>query len=101
MMCWWVRDIGIDGFRCDVAELVPTDFWNEARRELNRIKPVMMLSEGSIPEHHAKAFDLTYSWNVYDALQPMLRGKRPPALIDEILRNENCSFRPVRSACGS
>jgi len=61
MMTYWVKEVGIDGFRCDVAELVPTDFWNDARKELDAIKPIMMLSEGSIPEHHAEAFDLTYS----------------------------------------
>lgn len=92
MMCWWVGTIGIDGFRCDVAELVPTEFWNEARRRLDAIRPIMMLSEGSIPEHHAKAFDLTYSWNVYDALAPVLGGKRPTALFDQILRNETLLF---------
>jgi len=92
MMRWWVKDIGIDGFRCDVAELVPTDFWEEARAQLNRIKPVMMLSEGSIPEHHAKAFDLTYSWNLYDALEPLLKGARPVTLLDQILKNERLQF---------
>jgi cyclomaltodextrinase len=92
MMVWWVRDIGIDGFRCDVAELVPTDFWEEARARLNRIKQVMMISEGSLPEHHRKAFDLTYSWNVYDALEPILAGKRPVMLLDQILRTEELQF---------
>lgn len=92
MMCWWVRDVGIDGFRCDVAEMVPTDFWNQARAALDEIKPVMMLSEGSLPEHHVKAFDVTYSWNIYDALDPMLKGARPPDLIDQILRNEALQF---------
>ncbi len=92
MMVWWVRDIGVDGFRCDVAELVPTDFWEEARARLNRIKPVMMLSEGSLPEHHRKAFDLTYSWNIYDALDVLLSGKRPVALLDQILRTEELQF---------
>jgi len=92
MMRWWVKDIGIDGFRCDVAEMVPTDFWEEARAQLNRIKPVMMLAEGSIPEHHAKAFDLSYSWNIYDALDPLLQGKRPVSLIDGILKNERLQF---------
>jgi glycosidase len=96
MMKWWVRDVGIDGFRCDVAELVPTDFWNEARRELDTIKPVMMLSEGSIPEHHVQAFDLTYSWNVYDALEVLLKGKRPVSLLDQILKTEQMQF-PVGS----
>jgi len=92
MMRYWVKDVGIDGFRCDVAELVPTDFWEEARRRLNTIKPVMMLSEGSIPEHHMKAFDVTYSWNVYDALDVLLKGKRPVTLLDEIFRNEYLQF---------
>lgn len=92
MMKWWVNDVGIDGFRCDVAELVPTDFWEQARRELEAIKPVMMLSEGSIPEHHAFAFDVTYSWNVYDALDVLLKGKRPVSLLDQILDIERLQF---------
>ncbi|MEW6512223.1 MAG: alpha-amylase family glycosyl hydrolase, partial [Bacteroidota bacterium] len=96
MMRWWVKDVGVDGFRCDVAELVPTDFWEEARAQLNRIKPVMMLAEGSLPEHHLRAFDLSYSWNIYDALDPLIQGKRPVALIDQILRNERLQF-PVGS----
>ena len=49
MMKYWVRDIGIDGFRCDVAEMVPTDFWEAARAALDSIKPVMMLAEAHIP----------------------------------------------------
>ena len=92
MMLYWVRDVGIDGFRCDVAELVPTDFWEDARAALDAVKPVMMLSEGSLPEHHVKAFDLTYSWNVYDMLGPVLSGKRPVAVLDQILRTEEMQF---------
>jgi hypothetical protein len=92
MMRYWVKDVGIDGYRCDVAELVPTEFWNDARHQLNTIKPVMMLSEGSIPEHHAKAFDITYSWNIYDALGVLLMGKRPATLLDDILKNESLQF---------
>jgi hypothetical protein len=88
MMRYWVKDVWIDGFRCDVAELVPTDFWEEARAQLNRIKPVMMISEGSIPEHHVKAFDLTYSWNFYDQIAPLLEGKRPATLVDDLLKRE-------------
>lgn len=92
MFRWWVEDVGIDGFRCDVAEMVPTDFWEEARARLDRIRPVMMLSEGSLPEHHVAAFDLTYSWNVYDALEPLLKEKRPVTLLDQILRTEDLQF---------
>ena len=44
-MKYWVRETDIDGFRCDVAGFVPTDFWNNVRRELDEIKPVFMLAE--------------------------------------------------------
>lgn len=92
MMRWWVKDVGIDGFRCDVAELVPTDFWEEARAQLNRIKPVLMLSEGSIPEHQLKAFDLTYSWNLYDVLGGLLDGTVPPKRLDDLFRGEYLQY---------
>jgi hypothetical protein len=52
----------------------------------------MMLSEGSVPEHHIQAFDITYSWNLYDALEPLLKGIRPAGLLDQILRNEELQF---------
>ncbi len=92
MMRWWVKDVGIDGFRCDVAELVPTDFWEDVRGRLNKIKPVMMLSEGTLPEHHMKAFDLTYSWGVYDALDPLLNARRSVTILDEIFKAEVLQF---------
>lgn len=96
MMEWWVKDIGIDGFRCDVSELVPIDFWEEARSRLNKIKPIMMLSEGSLPEHHLKAFDITYSWNIYDALEPLLKKERSAKFLDTLLQNEKTEF-PINS----
>ncbi len=52
----------------------------------------MMLAEGSLPREHVKAFDLTYSWNVYDALDGLLQGKRPVTLLDQILKNERLQF---------
>ncbi len=92
MMRWWVKDVGIDGFRCDVAEMVPTEFWNDVRKQLNKIKPVMMLAEGSLPEHHAQAFDVSYAWTVYDVLQPVLKGKTSATVIHDILKNERLQF---------
>lgn len=92
MMKWWVKEIDIDGFRCDVSELVPLEFWEQAREELDKIKSVMMLSEGSLPEHHLKAFDLTYSWNVYDKFEHLLKGKARADVLTQILRNEELTF---------
>ena len=45
-MKYWVKEANIDGFRCDVAEMVPLDFWQNIRPELETIKPVFMLAEG-------------------------------------------------------
>lgn len=42
---YWVSAADIDGYRCDVAGFVPIDFWNNARKELDAIKPVFMLAE--------------------------------------------------------
>lgn len=65
-LCFWVREADIDGYRCDVAMEVPTDFWNDARRELSKIKPVFMLAEASKPELTALAFDADYNWPMKD-----------------------------------
>lgn len=92
MMEYWVRDIGIDGYRCDVAELVPTDFWDLARKQLDKIKPVMMLSEGTLPEHHVEAFDLTYSWNVYDVFEKIIKGSTLITVFDDVFKNESFQF---------
>jgi glycosidase len=88
MMEWWVQDIGIDGYRCDVSELIPLDFWEAGRARLAKIKPVMMLSEGSLPEHHLRAFDVTYAWNLYDLLDPLLKGTVPASAIGDLLDAE-------------
>ena len=72
MMLYWVRDVGIDGYRCDVAELVPHEFWVDAAAALREIKPVMMLAEGADPQLHIDAFDMTYAWNTYDLLRPII-----------------------------
>ncbi|RTL46724.1 MAG: DUF3459 domain-containing protein [Burkholderiales bacterium] len=66
-MAFWVREVGLDGFRCDVASLVPTDFWVRARRELETIKPLFMLAESDAVELHTSgAFDMTYDWSLPD-----------------------------------
>ncbi len=75
---FWVKEFDIDGFRCDVASMVPTDFWEEARAELEKIKPgIMMLAEASKPELMLKAFDIDYSWPLHAALNQVLQEGAP------------------------
>jgi len=72
---YWVKEANIDGYRCDVAGFVPVDFWNNARKELDAIKPVFMLAEGDSRDLHAEAFDMTYAWGWYDAVHQITTGK--------------------------
>jgi glycosidase len=74
-MLYWLRETDIDGFRCDVASLVPTPFWEEVRGLLEQIKPVFMLAESDAPDLHVSAFDMTYDWRLYDALKLIAAGK--------------------------
>ncbi len=74
-MAYWVRDVGIDGYRCDVAGFVPVDFWDNLRTELDAIKPVFMLAEWESRDLHARAFDATYAWSWNTALHEIAMGK--------------------------
>jgi glycosidase len=86
----WAR-FGADGFRCDVASLVPVEFWKEARARLSRIKPMLWLAESvhkefvgecrrqglyaaSDPELHA-AFDISYDYDGREELEGAWRGE--------------------------
>ncbi|WP_203290688.1 alpha-amylase family glycosyl hydrolase [Maricaulis parjimensis] len=62
-MEFWVREVGFDGFRCDVAGFVPLDFWERVRTDLEAIKPVFMLAEWEQRDLHRHAFDATYAWS--------------------------------------
>lgn len=73
-MKYWVRDVGVDGFRCDVAGFIPLDFWNNLRRELDAIKPVFMLAEWESRDLHAEAFSASYAWSWYDAVHRICHG---------------------------
>ena len=67
-MKFWLTDVDIDGFRCDVAGEVPTDFWEEARPELDATREggVFMLAEASKPELNKDAFNMSYNWPMKD-----------------------------------
>jgi len=71
---YWVREVNIDGYRCDVAGFVPVDFWNNARAELDAIKPVFMLAEWESRDLHAAAFDMTYAWSWTAAVEGIVQG---------------------------
>ncbi|MCX9147198.1 alpha-amylase family glycosyl hydrolase [Erythrobacter sp. WG] len=73
-LAYWVREYGIDGFRCDVAGYVPTDFWETARAELDKLRPVFTLAEWEQRDLHAHAFDATYGWGWKEAMQRLVKS---------------------------
>ncbi len=72
---FWVTEANVDGFRCDVAYMVPTDFWDEARRELDKIKPVFMLAEADQPDLLINAFNMDYGWKLHHITNDVAQQK--------------------------
>ncbi|HTB84211.1 MAG TPA: alpha-amylase family glycosyl hydrolase [Candidatus Sulfotelmatobacter sp.] len=83
MLTYWVREFDVDGFRCDTAYTVPTDFWEAARAELEKIKPdvVIITDAGAKPVLLSKAFDLDYGGNLYSTLNQVISGQQPASFV--------------------
>ena len=74
---FWIAEADIDGYRCDVAGMVPTDFWDRARDEMESIKPVFMLAEDEDnPDLLRKAFDMNYAWKLHHLMNDIASGKK-------------------------
>ncbi|MBO4936276.1 MAG: alpha amylase C-terminal domain-containing protein [Alistipes sp.] len=75
-MKFWVRKHNIDGFRCDMAMLVPTAFWQEVRKELQSVKKnIFLLAEAEGEEFFDEAFDACYGWELHHAMVDVAQGK--------------------------
>jgi alpha-amylase len=83
-MRFWVETCHIDGFRCDMAMLVPLDFWREARTELDNIKPLFWLAECEEIDYH-EVFDATYSWKWLHKMEAYWKKQTDISGLDEIL----------------
>lgn len=85
---FWVEECDIDGYRCDVAGMVPIKFWIEARMELEKIKNVFMLAEWDTPEMHP-VFDMTYDWGLHRILNGIAKEEKTVIdLIEHLNKNE-------------
>lgn len=83
---FWVKDVNIDGYRCDYAGGVPTDFWETARASLDSIKPVYMLAENQDKmELLNKAFNSNYGWEMYHLMNEVAQGKKTALDMDSLL----------------
>ncbi len=108
-MKFWVTEAGFDGFRADVAGLVPTDFWETSRAELNKIKPVFMLAEWDelhsppflpkgvfTPHTHLleKSFDANYALRLHYLLDSLAQGTKTTAALPAYFAAERRMYPP-------
>lgn len=93
-MKYWVEEADVDGYRCDVAMMVPTDFWNDTRAALDSIKPVFMLAEAEQPDHLEKAFDMCYGWEFHHIINSIAKGEMGLNDIDAYMAKKDSVFPP-------
>ncbi|MEO0473195.1 MAG: alpha-amylase family glycosyl hydrolase, partial [Bacteroidota bacterium] len=73
-MTFWIKDVGIDGFRVDVAHGVPVDFWAQCADALYKVKPVFMLAEAEVPAIvNNGAYIVDYGWEMHHLLNEIAK----------------------------
>ncbi len=84
-MLFWINDFNIDGFRQDMALLVPLDFWKETISLLRAAKPdIFMLAESEIHEHvNDGCFHSMYGWSLHHILNDIAQGIKTASAIDD------------------
>ena len=90
-MQFWVKECKIDGFRCDMAHLVPLNFWREARKSLEELKPLFWLAECEEPIYH-EVFDASYTWTWMHKTQDFTKGKISLADLKNVLLDDARKF---------
>ena len=96
-MHFWMDSIGIDGFRCDVAGEVPTDFWNDAMGELRITHPDMFTlaeDEDKANELTETAFDMFYGWSLHHVMNEVAQGKKGVEALWENFAKTDSTVRP-------
>ena len=77
-MKFWIVEVGIDGFRCDVADGVPADFWKDAITQLREAageRRIVMLAEGKNTDNFTiGGFAMNYGWDYKDVLSKVFKG---------------------------
>jgi len=87
-MKFWVKETNIDGFRCDLAAWVEADFWQQARPELEKLKPLFWLGEFDELENpeHGKVFDASYSWKWMHKSADYYKNNEPINELTDLLK---------------
>ena len=106
---FWLTDVDVDGFRCDVAPLVPLGFWREARAAVESVRPgCLWLAETVDPDFISalraegfgclsdcqtyEAFDICYDYDIYPVFRDYLDGAVPLARYAEAVNRQEVTY---------
>ena len=96
-MKFWIVEVGIDGFRCDVADGVPADFWKDAIDELRmaaKDRQIVMLAEGKRSDNFTVGgFDMNYGWDYKDELVKVWKG----APVSDLIKADKAEYDSLPS----
>lgn len=101
IMQYWINEFDIDGYRVDVAGMVPLEFWEWSIPQLRQIKPdLFLLAEWESPLLHRAGYNSTYDWTLHSLMLKVLKGRASAALLGEWLRLKAALYprqaRPLR-----
>lgn len=92
-MKYWLLKAGVDGFRMDMAMLVPLDFWQVTIKELESVKSdIFMLAEAQGSEFHRVGFDATYSWDMHHLFNSIARQEAGVDQLCDLLKRESIDY---------
>ncbi|MEM6964928.1 MAG: alpha-amylase family glycosyl hydrolase [Bacteroidota bacterium] len=93
-MKYWITEVGIDGFRMDVAHDVPNDFWTQCSNALFAAGDIFMLAEGQVPEQmNSGNFHADYGWDFHHLMNEIAKGEKVAWRIDEWLGKDRARFK--------
>ena len=93
VLLYWIKDFDLDGYRCDAAAEVPTDFWEQARKELDQMKPdIIMLAEAQKPDLLRSAFNIDYAWPMMHTVDDIEMNGEPATKVKEMIEQQNALF---------
>lgn len=91
-MKFWIDSCDIDGFRCDMAHLVPLEFWRKTRTELQTVKAdLFWLAECEEANYH-EVFDATYTWKWMHATEEFYKKQKDPEDLFDLLKEYDQLF---------
>ncbi len=90
-------EMGVDGYRCDVAWGVPHDFWKLFRRQIKKLNPDFLLLNETLPrspKYHDSEFDMSYDTDFYGNLLDVMSRRKPISAIEYGLNKTDLNYPP-------